>query len=522
MRSLVIFFFLAVVFNSLTWVLLVPMWHTPDEQAHFAQIAFLSEKNRNSWSNEYDVTKEIYLSELYLGTARDKNGNNKFTFHPEYRMEFTNSYLGKYEASISALSNKETKSTFVAQESTRYPLAYYAPAVWIYRFLQNQDLFIRVFIVRLWSLSLFVATIFVSFRLGKLLFGKDRMSVITFPILVSFQPMFIFSSIGVTSDALANLVFTLFLYFCTKLIIRGIKSADLVSLAMVSILALQTKIQFIIILPILFFIFVLLTIRKTKGTKYKTLIVLLPIICTLLILEYLYQTNFGPFIFTIESIGKINVQSFIKFTLEYSFPHTIKEVMPWYWGVYNWLGVTYPRIIYRIINRIVMVSFVGLMVWLIYIFRNKLWKDRKIQCVFFLTFVNVMYFLLIASYDWLSWYQSGFQLGVQGRYFFPLISVQMSLVLIGIRQILPVKWRIRKYGILAIGSSMILLNFFALYTVAKTYYDVSNLKHFLLQASQYKPFFAKSPFIIGIFFLYLISLMIFLYRYIKFAKNENC
>ena len=68
---------------------------------------------------------------------------------------------------------------------------------------------------------------------------------------------------------------------------------------------------------------------------------------------------------------------------------------------------------------------------------------------------------------------------------------------------------------------MFVFNLFGLYTVAKIYFDVSNIQSLLWQVSQYKPYFAKAPFIITIISLYFISLIIFLYKLITFPNNEK-
>ncbi len=38
---------------------------------------------------------------------------------------------------------------------------------------------------------------------------------------------------------------------------------------------------------------------------------------------------------------------------------------------------------------------------------------------------------------------------------------------------------------------MVILNFIALWIIAKSYYDISNINNFIVQASQYKPWFYK-------------------------------
>ena len=87
MKKTALLFFITVTFNGFLWLLITPIWHTPDEQSHFGQVAFMAEKGRkpDGW-DKYDLTNEILISERLLGTERDKFGNNKFTFHPEYRI----------------------------------------------------------------------------------------------------------------------------------------------------------------------------------------------------------------------------------------------------------------------------------------------------------------------------------------------------------------------------------------------------------------------------------------------------
>src|SRR3990167_5370744 len=150
MRKLLILLLLSVCLNGLLWISIVPIWHTPDEQSHFGQVAFVAENGRipNAF-DKFDLTEEIYVSEQLLGTVRDNLGNNKFTFHPEYRIEYTDSLMGKYEASISALSATGAKSRFIYQEASRYPILYYYPASILYRLFYNADLFTRIFIVRI-------------------------------------------------------------------------------------------------------------------------------------------------------------------------------------------------------------------------------------------------------------------------------------------------------------------------------------------------------------------------------------
>ncbi len=502
-RLLIIFILL----NAITWSLIVPLWHFPDEQAHFGQVAFIVEKGRSpNINDDNDLTEEIYISEQLLGTVRDKMGNNKFTFHPEYRIEYSNTIIGNYEASIAALAKTKARSNFMHREATRYPLLYYLPASFIYKLFYASDLFMRVFMVRFWSVFLFMGTIFFVYRLGQLIFSKDKLSGLILPVLVGFQPMMVFANVGVNSDALGNLLFTIFIFLCARLIIRGLKIKEIMSLFIITALSIYTKPQFIIIIPILLVLAMFIFLRDFAKRNYILIFLFFGFI--LLFFWYLIinplrgYTSLVLFFFE-----RLDIPSLIKFSWEYTLPHSVREVLPWYWGIYNWLGVTYPRLVHRIINRILLISFIGLLLLIYKLFKKKLWYERRIQAVIFLTFISLFYFIAISFYDWMSWYTQKYQLGVQGRYFFPVISVHMMLLLIGWRALFPKKWHLKIWGTGLLGLLMILLNLYGIYTVAKTYYNLSFFSIFIIQASQYKPWFVKGNFLIFWLILYGLSIL---------------
>lgn len=502
-RLLIVF----VVINAIILLSIVPIWHFPDEQAHFGQIAFMSEVGRSpDISDDKDLTEEIYISELLLGTARDKLGNNKFTFHPGYRIEYTNTLTGKYESSIVALAKTKARNTFVYREATRYSLLYYLPASFVYKLFYASNLFTRIFMIRFWSVFLFVGTVFFVYKLGQLIFSYDRISVMTLAILVGFQPMMVFANVGINSDALGNLLFAIFIFLCAKLIITGIKTKEVIFLIITIGLSIYTKPQFIITLPIVLILTVFIFIRDYAKKNY----VLISLFLGFAVLLFLYLLNnylrsYISLVFVF--FDKLNLSSLFKFTWEYTIPHTIREVLPWYWGIYDWLGVTYPRIVHRIINRIIFVSLLGLLLCIYKLVKNKMWRERRIQAIIFLTLISLLYFIAISFYDWMSWYTQKYQLGVQGRYFFPLISIHMLLLLLGWRALFPQKWQLKVWGTGILGLLMIILNIYGLYTVAKTYYDLSSFSTFIIQASQYKPWFVKGNFLIFWLITYVVSIL---------------
>src|SRR3989344_1929977 len=102
-KKLFILLLVFLFFKQLIWESLVPLWHFPDEQAHFAQVAYLGEMGPQPGKTPFDLTEEIRISENLLGTERDNSGNNRFTFHPEYKIEYAPVLYGIYEEKINKL-----------------------------------------------------------------------------------------------------------------------------------------------------------------------------------------------------------------------------------------------------------------------------------------------------------------------------------------------------------------------------------------------------------------------------------
>jgi len=234
--------------TGLVWSLLVPLWHFPDEQAHFGHVAYLAEGGTLPMGRTNDLNQEIAISEQRLGTYRNKYGNNDFTYRPDYRLEYTDNLTGKYEAEITNIP-LSSRHNFTDAESAYYPHFFYRVSGLIYKLFYSQDIFIRVFALRLFWLFSHVLMVWLAYLIGKLVFPKDKLAAVSVAVLSSFQPMLSFVAAGVSSDNLHNLLFTGVIYFCLK-INRKIFWPVLLGLAAVMYLGFINKPQFLIALGI--------------------------------------------------------------------------------------------------------------------------------------------------------------------------------------------------------------------------------------------------------------------------------
>lgn len=500
---------LAIFFVIIFWSLVTPIFEFPDEQAHITTVNYLlhqkelpQDKDRRL-SKELkkpvvtaDLSVEILETEKYLGTFRDQSGNNKFTYHPEYRPEYTNLLSGKFEEEIIALNTQENQKTYVGEEAARYPRLYYDYLTTWYDLASSGDIILRSYILRIGNITLALLTTFAIYHVGLLIFGKQS-HALTLSLLVMLQPMYSFLSAGVNSDNLHNLLFTLVIYCGVKLVKDGFSAKLFFGTLTAITLDIITKPQGYISLPIIL-LAVLINIIQTKKWKLLWGLVALGIISILLILSP--WNIFGSWI----NPANLHNANFVEFA-RFSLNKLVAQNIVWYWGVFKWLGIVLPPIYWQVANRVVLVGGLGLIIYL-----WKVIKRKKLIAVPFITMylllATIIYTLAIYYFDWQYTKAVGYSIGVQARYFFPTVSAQMVLLMIGI---LSLGWtaKVRMWLRRGLILFIVWIQLGGLWRLITSYYDVSSVQIFITEASQYKPWFAKGDWWYLWVSLYAISLI---------------
>ncbi len=520
MTRLVILLLIAAFFNGLSWIVLIPVWQYPDEQAHFAQVQDVAELNYIP--NGKNTSREIALSEQILGTKRDGFGNNKFTYHPEYKINYSNNYNGLFEDIFINLP-QTSRLELVKNEATQNPPLYYFLGSFAYKLFYNSNLFGRIFTLRIFSLLMFMLTIFLSLKIGSLVFENSSIFRIVLPCLVAFKPMLVFASTGILPDPLTNLLFSLVVFLSVLIIKGGIKVKYLLFAFVVIILGSLDRQQFLISLPILA-VAVFYRASRDYRKKSKYFFGILAVVVILILLSFLILQLQRITIFSIPEIGHPNLNlllsvDFFKYTVQF-IKETVRQTLPWYWGVYRWLSFTLPPLYYRIIDRFILIAIAGVVVRLFFMMKRRQIKTEEKVVVFFIL-ASLIYFGLIMIWDYYFRLLYGYSFGIQGRYFFPFAVVHMSILLFGIWQIFEISLkRYAIFGAFALVILIIIFNDISLFYVSSSYYGSRNLEIFIVQASQYKPLLFKGNMILLILSLNL-GLQILLLVYIgKYAVKK--
>ncbi len=511
----------AVLIKQVLWIGFIPMWQFPDEQAHFAEVQNYAESNPINPAGRPNTSKEIDLSEIYLETKRDGFGNNKYTYHPEYNISYSHSTIGKYEDNIKNFP-QSYRSEFVTNEATAYPPLYYRIASNFYTLVYSFDLITRVFMTRILNVIILLLLVIVIFKISQIIFAKSLLNQTTLVILVSFHPMLSFLGGGINSDNLFILLFSVGIYLSLRVLNKGWTIKDLIFMLGTILLSIWTKemgklLLIVFIFPIAYWIF------KNEVNLKKSFLVLFILIAFMF---YFFNTNITNLINGEQFISEIpglpillssERNSYLNHLI-YTGKHTYQEVIPWYWGVFRWLSLTYPRPVHRIINWTLIFSLIGIFYVLYRDINHK--SQNQSKNIIFLLYTCFMYFFAITTFDYLFFISHGFSLGIQGRYFFPTIVAHMALIQIGIKTLADI---IKKEQVIikSLGISMILLHSYAQYFVFTSYYSARSSLLFFQQASQYKPVFFKTPYLEIISLLYVIILGYFLCFFCRWGKSIN-
>jgi len=338
--------------------------------------------------------------------------------------------------------------------------------------------------------------------------------------------MFSFVSAGVNSDNLFNLVFTLILYGCLRIFLMKNSSLpkdrgrvfDFFLLATGLIIGFYTKKQIFIALPIVAFAFLLSQLRKGKKARKKGLAVLGIIV----------------FLFFLFSWGRLKIpdydpsrpsrlaESFGQYIF-WHLKHTVAETIPWYWGVFNWLGVTLPGWVNRLQARLLILALIGILIYFWHQIKKKKILSLKNLRIIFLFGSAFIYYAAIIIWDYFFRQSHSFSFGMQGRYFFPTIASHLLFLIWGLLSLIPEKIKRFRQGLIKVLIGWwFIFQLIGLQTAARAYYQLWPLATFLNQVSQYKPLFLKGFTLLGLFLVFFISSLVFLAVYfINFPRSSR-
>ncbi len=468
----------------LPYAMFTHAFEVPDESAHFASLTFLVNQGRMPIaSDRNDLSLEEYQTEQIFGIVE---GQNKYSYHPEFRIEQIPGSLGKYEQEIKALNTNSNRTTYYGQQAALYPPLYYALTLPLLHLVRSADILTRLFVSRISSVIFTSLVVLFAYHIGKLVFEKKSYAI-TVAVMTLFFPMTAYIGGGVNSDNLHNLLFAIATLLALYVVKNGWSRNLSFAVGTCIGLDLLTKPQAYILFPI----FVLATLMRWKWVEWRSILSSIFYILVLVLLIAGWQ-EIPKFVvsnpYAAQTVVYGGMANFRTFAAGYVHTH-LTEMPVWYWGVFKWFGVILPRPWWWIAVRLMGVSAIGLVLEFVRDIRAHRLSTESRIILFFLG-ANLLYVAALFWFDWQFYEQFGHSLGLQARYYMPLLISQMSLLLLGLTNL---GWNERvKEGLRTVLILFFLgLQLTSVYVQLTSYYDLTSMNTFLSQVSQYKPFFAK-------------------------------
>lgn len=503
--------------KNVVWSVITPIWAGPDEPAHFGYSQYIYKTKSLPDLYKPFISKAIVNSTKLLEIE-------KINFHSNIIFSFSNEQYSKEEKTIRNF-NKNYFNEFIiwASLGINPPIYYILPAIFSLYF-SNFDLFIQVYSVRFVSIIFSLGTVFLSYKIAKMIFKKDPIITIAIPTLVSFQPMMTFVSGVINNDNLLIFLFTLFFYL-TSLIFYSFRLSVKYTLfiSITIALALLTKQQSFILMPITLLTYYICAKRLKSFKKFlyhATILILFVSIISGWYYWKLFSQN--ALLVPLDSPEKSRLSSSFMFDITNMIPHffsisSFKTLFNYYWGTFGWLDARFPSYIYGLFLGITSVSFFGILVK-VYKKRGHL-KDFMKNDVFVILALSIISLLVvIVGYNFESLQITG-KPWMQGRYLLPVIVPTTIFLLMGIKELFKIK-----IAAIATIAIMISSNLYALFfTLIPRYYGL-NPNLWIQRISQNKPEFLKGDLLLFLISLYLVFTLfysIFLIFWVATAKLED-
>jgi hypothetical protein len=185
--------FAVALLNGIAWGLIIPLFQTPDEPGHVAYVQYVAETGkpptgRSGVSHFSDEQRSLLNILLWKQIQRRKDN----------RVPGTATYRKNLERDVDAGFDRVGGGGYTTD--TNNPPLYYFGAAAVYHLSPSSALPDRVHVLRLFSALLAGVTVLFVFLFVRELLPSTPWAWAVGALAVAFQPMFGFTSSGVTSD----------------------------------------------------------------------------------------------------------------------------------------------------------------------------------------------------------------------------------------------------------------------------------------------------------------------------------
>lgn len=496
-RHALLLLLLATLFKGLAWSVIIPPWQASDEPQQFLYGQSVERERTLHPQRQVAVPQEVasLAQAVQFGWLVHQN---------QHAIDFSNpAVMARH---IAAADNAASRRVWAKDEKApdnllRQPdFTFYHPPLHfalmgaVQAPLEGASIRWRLGASRWLSVALGLLTVGLTFYIGRELWPRRPDLALLLATLVSFQPMFSFSTATVTNIMLEIALFSACLLVLLRILRAGISPARAVGLGVVVSLGLLTKISFLAVLPLILVVMAqnFVSARRGSGGKpfwWLATLALPPLLSGWWYREALVNLTQGPHANFREQAAAIVAQApmGLKAWFHESAPlGKYPRVLISYWGNFGWPDTIMPLPLLALLGLLTL-AVIGLSLrWLFSLSRQKasISTDEDAPDVRAFVVLGLATLSLIGFYLYLNHRITHF--GIRGQYYLAASAGQMAWLLWGVA--LPFSRHRRPMALWLLGVAMMVLNVFSIFgVILPRYYGSAGWGELLARVALLQP-----------------------------------
>jgi Predicted membrane protein (DUF2142) len=256
--------FTVALLNGIAWGLIVPLFQTPDEAGHVAYVQYVAETGRppvgGGRIRHFSPEERNLLNALRWKYVQRRKGN---------RLPGTATYQRRLQEAVDTPASQRGDGGYTTD--TNNPPLYYFAAAAVYHLSPWTALPDRIHMLRLFSALLAALTVLFVFLFLRELIPSTPWAWTVGALAVAFQPMFGFTSSGVTSDTVLYTASAGTFYLFALAFRRGLTAQRGAAIGAFAAIGLLSKLNMLGLAPGIVFGLAVLVIRADGERRREAI-----------------------------------------------------------------------------------------------------------------------------------------------------------------------------------------------------------------------------------------------------------
>jgi len=455
-----------------------PLYEGWDEPAHLAYVQHIAERKDLPTINDHISNEIQYSMGVYPQTEYMRYFGKNYT---DFWKDFNYQEIESRQKFVSDLPQSERTRSDVALDlwEAQLPPMGYLPQVPVYLLFYDQDIFVKAYALRIFSVLITAVAIVFAYKTISLIF-EDRLMRVGSLMFIVFFPMFTVNIARVNNEAITILLFSVFLFLMVRYLKGKTCTTNVLLIGLVLGLGLLAKPTFVsafVIVPI--FIFLKHIQNKNAQPKIrlvdslKNLAIVIGI--TIPMVSWWYFERFASGNFSgISALSSLTIEEYIQGFYQVPWASLYQDFFYLFWGIYGWSFHRPPFPYFEVIIIFVGICIVGLVYGIVKKTKTqgfRIFRNWKYQSIFALA-LSIFFIILGQSFLSIQSYASlGFGI-IGGWYLFITFTAISMLVLLGFRTLI-INSKLKKFqneSLLAVFIILVIFNVTTFYWLVPKYY----------------------------------------------------